>query len=218
MAQPVAQDLDLIKSPEQVTAGAMVFDVSSASISRYQTFVVVSGKSGFTLSRSTDGKNFSEIATSTNAYYFDQNLAGSQTYYYKVAGVNGMISVRPGGVDTTASVVSNIQTKELAVTKNNTEVLISWQTDKLSTSELTINNQTIKDDSQNQSHAMVVSNLKPSQTYRFKIKSTNAENISGETSDQTLTISVVPAQETVWQLILQTLQNNFGKFGNWIKT
>jgi hypothetical protein len=219
MAASLLDKLGLIKTPEQVTASMLVFDVSNPDLQKYQALVKVVNKDNFILEKSTDGKSFAQLAqVSGKDYFLDQNLKNSQTYYYKVRGVDGVVSLRPAGLDPTPPTITDIKTKELVVTQDKVEVLLSFQTDKLTTSEVELDGKTLKDDNLNQSHNLFLEDLKPTQTYKFKIKAQTETGIETSSSEQTLTTSTPPPEKTVLQLIIEVLQKAFGGFVKWLKT
>jgi hypothetical protein len=219
MAASLLDKLGLIKTPEQVTTSILVFDVSNPDLQKYQALVKVVNKDNFILEKSTDGKSFAQLAqVSGKDYFLDQNLKNSQTYYYKVRGVDGVVSLRPAGLDPTPPTITDIKTKELAVTQDKVEVLLSFQTDKLTTSEVELDGKTLKDDNLNQSHNLFLEDLKPTQTYKYKIKAQTETGIETSSSEQTLTTSTPPPEKTVLQLIIEVLQRAFGGFVKWLKT
>ncbi|MCX6807139.1 MAG: fibronectin type III domain-containing protein [Candidatus Berkelbacteria bacterium] len=219
IAAPVLDKLGLVKSPLQLSSSMAAFDVSSPEAKKYQVFVAVANKNTFSLQRSTDGKSFRDIANVTGKDYFiDRDLQNNQTYYYRVSGIDGTVSVHPAGIDSTPPLISDIKSKTLSIAKDKIEVLVSWQTDKLSKGEIEIEGKTIDLDGLNQTHTTTLSDLKPSQTYKYKVSSAVEEGGSSSSGEQTITTPGVPDEKSILQLILNTLQKALGSVARWFQT
>jgi len=218
MASPSILDkLGLLKAPEQITPSVMVFDVSSPEIKKYQALVLVVNQSPFVLERSTDGQNFSQLTTvSDKNWYLDRELETSKTYYYRVKGVPGSVSLRPAGLDPTAPLLTDIKTKNLGIGGDKASVLISFQTDKLAMGQVEIEGQMVKEEGFNQSHALVLEDLKPGTTYKFKVSSSTEAGARAVSSEQTLTTPSPPEEKTTLQLILEILQRTFSSLRKWL--
>ena len=220
MASPILERLGMIQTPEQISPQMIFFNVSVPAANSYQAFISHSGDSGFGLERSTNGQDFTSIAkvtdTNVNAYYFDQNLAAETTYYYRADGVTGMISFRTSGTDTAPPVISNLATKNLGQDKKQTEVVISFTTDKLSTTEVSINDKTYQDDSLNQTHMVLIDNLKAGQGYEYSVKSVDINGMAA-TGSGSVSGRETSTSKSSFSAITSVVQNKFSQFAGWMR-
>ena len=217
MASPILEKLGILRTPEQISPQMTVFNVSVPAANSYQSFISYSGNKDFTLERSTDGKSFTQLAKVTDAnYYFDQNLTADTTYYYRAKDMPGLVSFRTSGTDTAPPVISNLATKVLGQDQKRVEVVISYRTDKMSTTEVNINDKTYQDESLNQTHLVLIDNLKPSQPYGYNVKSADT-NGAVATAEGSITAQTISTPESTWQSITNTMENKFNRFANWMR-
>jgi hypothetical protein len=95
-------------------------------------------------------------------------------------------------------------------------VIISWNTDKPSTTKVEYDEgmigpklakSTIEDDSLNTSHTVIIKELSPSTTYRFKMAGKDRRANPTDSNEYTF---VTPAQEkSIFQLIVRSLEETF---------
>lgn len=124
--------------------------------------------------------------------------------------------------DSRAPEISNLTT-ELSIQGNGEEataqVVISWETDELSTSQVIfgdgssgpMSNKTQVDSSQTYTHLVVIPNLVPSKVYHFKALSTDKTNNTGESLD---TVVITPkATQSALNLVVGNLSQAFGFLG-----
>jgi len=146
--------------------------------------------------RSVDGINYSILSDITDRavnYYFDRNLDGATTYYYKMSqeDANGntsyfssIVSDMPdgqGGSDTTAPTISNTAISSISTA----QATITWATDELSNS--TVGYSTTAGSFTTETgvatmattHTVVLTNLTPNTTYYFQVKSIDPSNNIG---------------------------------------
>ena len=222
MATPVLDKLGLIKSPEQASPSLVAYDVSSKD-GIAQIFVTVTAKNS--IERGTDGKTFSAIAGSDLGYYLDTDVKTGTTYYYRAKGVEGMVSVSPGGESKTPPIISDAKATELSVSEDAAEAMIQWQTDKLSDSKVSIGTpsttlgagKTYADPGYGQSHTLVLSDLQPGQVLKYKVSSVTEDKLNATSPEHTLTTSTIPPKEGIFQMIFDALRKAFDGLGNWLK-
>jgi len=213
----VLQSIGVIKSPEQVSPSLIVLDVSNPDAGLYQTMLLTNLEDA-DIQKATDGKNFTSLGTAANNYLIDTGLDKNTTYYYKIKDQESLVTVKPAGIDDSSPVITNIKTQELITTAEKSQYLVTFSTDKLTNAEVSLEGQLVKEEGQNQNHSLVLDNLKPSQTYKYEIKATDPSTSLGARSPtQSLTTKEVPAEETIWQLILNTLQGVWSNFSSWIR-
>ncbi len=89
------------------------------------SWTAVAGATGYAVSRSSDGVNFTQIATPTSTSYSDPNLLGSARYFYRVSAIDAT------GASIPSSVVSQVN-RPSAVTglsmtmPNQTQLVLNW--------------------------------------------------------------------------------------------
>jgi len=113
-------------------------------------------------------------------------------------------------------VITDIKTQTLSVAKDKAEVLITFKTDKMSNTNLEINGKIIKDENYNQSHSMILDDLVPAQTYKFKVSSQTEGGALAASADQTLSTPPVPEEQTILQIILESLKKSFSFLSKWL--
>jgi hypothetical protein len=214
---PILNKLGLLRTPEQISPQMTVFNVSVPPADSYQSFISYSGDNGFTLERSTDGENFTTLAKESGSnYYFDQNLYAKTTYYYRAKDVSGLVSVRTSGKDTTPPFISRLTTNVLGQNKKSAEVVISYQTDKPSSSTVNINDKSYQDEALNQSHMVLVDNLNVGQNYNYTVTSVSA-NKTAATLSSNLSVKEIKTNESVWQVATEVIQNKYQEFAAWMR-
>lgn len=123
------------------------------------------------------------------------NLTKGTTYHFRVKSTDsdGRTSVSPDytfvTTDSTAPpVISDVQVTGITAT----QATISWKTDQPSNSTVEYGltasyGNTISDADMVTNHSITITGLSPSTTYNFRVKSTNANNITGTSPNYTFT-------------------------------
>jgi hypothetical protein len=163
-------------------------------------------------------------ASSTVIGQTDQGLfidfpAKTGTYVYKVANLTGAVANNLSG----PSVISNISLTAGTVTQTSASVTVSFSTDKLAESQVfygqgtSLSSQTTLDNSLNQSHTVLIENLKPGTTYSFKLRTVDqtGQNMV-ESPIQTFTTPQAPVNQSLLEVIINALQGAFSGFNVWI--
>ncbi len=190
----------------------VIRDISNSEMSEWWEFiawgVVPEPSAGFkhyTIYRSTDGSNYSAVATQTDRtinYYLDQNLDTETTYYYKVVAeddddniskYSSVVSDTPngqGGSDETGPTISSVTSTAIGTES----VTITWDTDELSDSIVDYMTDTGGDFSNADSigltamldssaglgkHAVTISGLTPATTYYYRVRSRDPQSNEG---------------------------------------
>jgi phosphodiesterase/alkaline phosphatase D-like protein len=121
-------------------------------------------------------------------------------------------------LDTAGPVISNVKTDILPIGADDSyaSVIVSWQTDKPATTLVEYDEgilggkytkQSIEDKTLNNSHTVIIKDLKPSSSYHFKIVSKDKRGNLGQSPDHTF---VTPSKEkSILQLILKSLEETF---------
>jgi len=196
----------------------IVVDVSDQGVENYAAFIHAFNKDSFLLERSVNGGAFETLATIQGKdYYLDTKVRPENRYAYKVKNLEGVVSFRPLGNDSVPPVITDINVHILNIAENKAEVLISWQTDKLSDSQAEIDNQIFQDDNPNHSHKIIVDNLRLNHTYTYKVKSKTEEGLSSVSEDKTFYIPARSEKKNTLQLILQILKSQFNFLISWLK-
>lgn len=167
-----------------------------------QPTAVGSGVAKYKVLRSTDGTNFSEVASVSSTTYIDSGL-GQQVYYYKIqacdsanscGAASGLVFRVPTGRFTEpAELVSspsvNIKTRSATIT---------WITDRESDSRIQFGissnsyfaAESAKSD-QVKTHSIELNNLQPDTTYYYKARWTDSDGNVGSSSE--ITFRTLPA-------------------------
>lgn len=164
-------------------------------------------------------------------------LTPSATYYYRVKSRDAYGNLVTSGIasfgtksDTTGPVIKDIKTETSTVGSGETsrvQVIISWSTDESSTSVVeygtglgasdsegnkSYEKKTNEETTYNQSHIIILSDLKSSTTYHFRVKS--IDQSLNASSSQDYTVLTPPKEESMLQIILKSLEDTFGWVGN----
>lgn len=183
-------------SAPSIPAALVISDSSDRTDDRWELTTSWKASTGnvnnYFVYRSTDGENFSQIATTKSTGYIDTGLANTSTYYYKITAVDNA-----GAESGLSSVVSKIPTgkytepplivagPEYIATASS--VVVTWSTDRPSSSFVAYS----KDDSFAESkgqlenvtaHKVVITGLDPGTNYNFKVQSLD-ENRDYPTSE-----------------------------------
>jgi len=158
------------------------------------------------------------------------NLSNDTEYQFTVSGVDQFgnkalsdLQVLKTTADSRPPSISNIIIETSNVgsgTTNEAKMVISWQTDELSTSQIAYSpgisgteyqKMTPDDTALVKNHIVIVSGLKPATPYHFKIITKDDANNTAESSDNTVISG--QATESTMTLIARTLNNIFGWMG-----
>lgn len=169
---------------------------------------VGAGIANYKLYRSTDGVNFTEIASTAGASYVDTNLS-QVTYYYEVdacdsanncGAFTGVVSLLPTGKFTSpANLISGPNDTDTTRTAT-----INWVTDRVSDSSieygLSSNNyfkNDVADTDQVTAHSVTLDNLLPGTTYYYRAQWTDVDGNTGTSSEYTFTTLPAPKVSNV---------------------
>jgi hypothetical protein len=175
-------------------------DISNESIGQYREFLSwrlysgtdLAGFESYKLYRSTDNSNFSLLTTITDVntnFYMDTAVSAANTYYYKIlvidtdgdqSAYSPVVSDIPngqGGTDFTAPIIENVEVAEVQPTW----ARITWTTDEISDSEVDYSEDTSYGNTESNSalvteHSIVLSDLVPGTTYKFRVRSEDILN------------------------------------------
>lgn len=154
-----------------------------------------------------------------------ENLEDASNYRYFVEVRDSLGNVKRSEtqpfstpLDKTGPKVLNLKIDILPMSESDetASVIISWNTDKPSTTKVEydegviggkMGKSTIEDDSLNTSHTVIIKDLTPSTTYRFKIAGKDRRENITDSNEYTF---VTPAQEkSIFQLIVRSLEETF---------
>jgi len=131
--------------------------------------------------RSTDGTNFSKIASISSVAYTDTGLSSTSTYFYKITAVDNAGAESAFSSTVTKTPTGKFSEPPLIVTgpdfkATSTTAVITWSTDRLSSSFVSYSKDESYSESGGQldnvtSHKVVLTGLEPGTDYRFKVQS-----------------------------------------------
>lgn len=152
-------------------------------------------------------------------------LEGKTHYYFRITGrdANGnnlrseILSFNTP-LDTTPPVITNIKSEVNSNSKSDSlQLVISWDTDEPAKSQIEYNLGPVAttyslsskpDDGLNVNHIIIVSPLKSSSNYHFRIKATDASGNAGFSADYS--VLTPQKQKSLLQIILDKLEQTFG--------
>ncbi|MFA5927045.1 MAG: YCF48-related protein [Patescibacteria group bacterium] len=186
-----------------------VADSSNVDASRYMVTVswtVLSNDdfSLYSLERSTNGTDYSELATFSNIAtenYVDKNLSNGTTYYYKLrsqdvlsnwSSYSEVSSATPGGADSAAPTISG---PGPVVTAADITAAVSWTTNEVADSFVEFGTTTGYGSIQGKadsvtSHSVTVVGLAAQTTYHFRVRSRDTNNNVVIGSDNSFTTTL----------------------------
>lgn len=178
------------------------------ALSWNQPSQIGAGIATYKIYRSTDGSNFSPVASTAGTSYVDSNL-NQQTYYYKVdacdsanncGSYTSVVSLLPTGKFTTPASLLVGPT----VTTGTQTATITWTTDRDSSSSveygLTSNNYlptAASNTEQIVSHSVTIDNLQAGTTYYYRAQWTDIDGNVGTSSEYTFTTLPAPTVSNV---------------------
>ena len=139
---------------------------------------------------------------------------------YTFANLTGeIIASLPGGTPS----ITDLTVKEIAVTQNSVNVEVSWltrgvaSTSQVNYSETSGNyTETVKDESLNEEHSIVVNNLSPEQTYYFTVSSTSSNGKTTTSEEVSYTLPEAAKTKSIFIIIYEALVAVFGGFIEWL--
>jgi len=159
-----------------------------------------------------------------------QNLTDDTSYSYYIEVKDKLDNSKKSAVsnfatpiDTTGPAVSDVKVDILPMGESDetAQVIISWTTDKPATTQVEYDegvvggkyaNATVLDESLNNSHTVIIKDLNPSTTYRFRIVTKDKRDNITKTQDFTF---VTPQKEkSILQLIIKSLEETFSWVSN----
>ncbi|MBP9732308.1 MAG: fibronectin type III domain-containing protein [Candidatus Magasanikbacteria bacterium] len=187
-------------------------DISNSDTLEWREFIAwqivddpTPGFAQYAIYRSSDGINYTEIATQVSRvinYYLDTDIDTGTTYYYKVTSedLDGNISAfstivsddpnGTGGTDVSAPTISNVTTSSIG----SNSITISWETDEVSDSYVdytteegsdfsnvdTVGLTTMRNNAAGLGiHTVSLTNLAPNTTYYFRVRSLDPDGNEG---------------------------------------
>lgn len=176
------------------------------------------GEGRISIERSEDGTSFTRIAETEQNYYLDFPPT-TANYTYRI---NGQV-VSSAKQATGTPVISNVTLSPGATTEDEATLIVTFTTDTLAKARVsygeTSSYGTTTDltDGLNQSHTIVISQLKPNQTYHVRVEAHDASGTqTAQGDDQTVTTNPAPNQDNIFEIIIKALQDAFSWFGSWI--
>jgi hypothetical protein len=197
---PYSDTIYLDNNPPTIPGGLFIQDVSNYQTNEFRIFFTWDKNTTeadwrkYEVYRSTDGLNFSFLASNTDVnfnYIVDSGLTQGETYYYKVrsyddinnpSDFSDVISMVAGGQpnDTVPPTISSVATS----TPSTNSITVTWTTDETSTSQVIYSTtDTVPDGSPSQgvsgydtTHSVTLIGLNSSTTYYFKVKSCDPAN------------------------------------------
>jgi hypothetical protein len=196
-----------------------VTDISTAGQPGYAIYWP-QGKGNVALQRSENGGGYTTIAESTQNYYLDFTAKAGVAYSYKVSDLTGVVGDELSG----KSAISGIKIESGTVEKDNASVIITFKTDKLAKSQVKygegsdLSSSTDLDLALNQSHTILIENLKPNVNYGFQLKSVDksGENVT-QTEIQKFTTGTAPQDLSLFEVIVKALEDAFKGFDSWVR-
>ena len=163
------------------------------------------GVSSYSIYRSTDGENFSTIASSGGISFVDTGLI-QQTYYYKVKACDNtnncgafsqVVSLFPDGKYVVAAEIVAEPTVSAITTKKAT---VSWSTARAADSKISYGTSSgdyfeeeVANSDQVTSHTLNLSNLSPGTTYYLIAKWTDEDGNTGTAAEQSFATAPPPS-------------------------
>ena len=177
----------------------------------------VAGETGFILERSTDGTNFTTLATLGQGVlaYTDSDVSGSTTYSYRVTAVDGIIDSDPSNVvSATTGVPAPLAAS--AVASGDTSATVSWTGVSGATQYRILKSTsptgpfTTAGTVDNSSSAFTATGLTPATTYYFEVETLEGSMVSGPSNvASATTTAAVPSfasETTIYGLTTSTAQ------------
>ncbi len=196
----------------QIPGNLFYKDISNSDTNEWREFIAwqiidnpTPGFAQYAIYRSTDGANYTEIATQVSRiinYYLDTDIDTGTTYYYKVTAEDSdgnissystVVSDDPngtGGTDVSAPTISNVVTSSIG----SNSITISWETDEVSDSYVdytteeggdfsdvdTVGLTTMRNNAAGLGvHTVSLTNLAPNTTYYFRVRSLDPDGNEG---------------------------------------
>lgn len=137
--------------------------------------------SRYNVYRSTDGTNFSKVASISSVAYTDTGLSSTSTYSYKITAVDSAGAESAFSSTVTKQPTGKFTESPLIVTgpdfkATSTTAVITWSTDRLSSSFVSYSKDESYTESSGQldnvtSHKVIITGLEPGTSYNFKVQS-----------------------------------------------
>ncbi len=187
-------------------------DISNSDTLEWREFIAwqiiddpTPGFAQYAIYRSSDGINYTEIATQVSRiinYYLDTDIDTGTVYYYKVTSEDSdgnisafstIVSDNPngtGGTDVSAPTISNVTTSSIG----SNSITITWETDEVSDSYIdytteegsdfsnvdTVGLTTMRNNAAGLGiHIVSLTNLAPNTTYYFRVRSLDPDGNEG---------------------------------------
>jgi len=167
------------------------------------------GVSNYLITRSTDGEQFTQIASTSATSYVDQGLS-QETYYYRITACDSAnncgaqtepVEMLPTGRYTEApGIITQPSTGEISTRKT----IIEWITDRVSDSKIALGTEPgvygaeeISNSDQVTLHTIELSNLDPGTTYYYVARWTDGDGNTGTSTEKSFTTLPPPSVKDV---------------------
>ena len=196
---------------------APVLTATAASAAINLAWNDVTGETGFIVERSTDGVNFTTLATLGQGVlaYSDTDVSGSTSYSYKVIAVDGIIDSDPSNT-VTAAIGVPAPLNATAVASGDTSATVSWTAVPGATqyrilkSTSTTGPFTTAGTVDNSSTSFTATGLTPATTYYFEVETLEGSQASSPSNVASATTgAAVPSfasETTIYGLTTSTAQ------------
>ncbi|HRH23122.1 MAG TPA: fibronectin type III domain-containing protein [Candidatus Magasanikbacteria bacterium] len=196
----------------QIPGNLFYKDISNSDTAEWREFIAwqiiddpTPGFAQYAIYRSSDGTNYTEIATQVSRiinYYLDTDIDTGTTYYYKVtaedddgniSAFSTVVSDDPngtGGTDVSSPTISNVTTSSVG----SNSLTITWETDEVSDSYVdyiteeggdfssadTVGLTTMRNNAAGLGvHTVALTNLLPNTTYYYRVRSLDPDGNEG---------------------------------------
>ena len=167
------------------------------------------GIASYRIERSTNGTNFSQVATTSGTSHVDGSLS-SQKYYYRIkacdsannCGANSaVVADTPTGKFTEPA---NITSQPVVIDVTSKKAKVKWSTDRTSDSKVSIGTKSgtydpfqVSSDAQVTDHSVALNNLTAGTTYFAKVSWTDEDGNTGVSSEFSFKTQPAPSTQDI---------------------
>jgi hypothetical protein len=216
-----------VKTKESaVAADKGIISVSNIGDSDNPAYVIYWNKSNGSVKVERGENNiYTFLSDTTESYFVDYTASPDTEYTYRITRDGEVLVINSKELSTGKPEINNIKFEAGTTSKTEASVIVTFQTDKLSRSQVfygedaTYGFQSEMKESLNQSHTILIEKLKPETTYHLKIRAQDrfGEEVT-ESTDQTFTTASQPNQKTVLEIIIEALSRAFAGFDSWFRS
>ena len=203
-----------------------VLSVSNVGDAEKPAYVIYWNKSNGSVKVERGEKDvYTTIADTTESYFVDYTALPGVEYTYRITRDGEVLVINSRELSTGKPEINNIKFEAGATSKTEASVIVTFQTDKLSRSQVfygedtSYGSQSELKESLNQSHTILIEKLKPQTTYHLKVRAQDrfGKEVT-ESTDQTFTTANQPNQKTVLEIIIEALSRAFAGFDSWFRS